>query len=86
MSYIDNTRRSNNDAFELSVCLTEGDCKVLLPFFRNALKKVHVKLEKYRDIHEGGEATEKQENLLAKYEEESNALEKVLKDIQTLLA
>ena len=45
-----------------------------------------MKLEKYRDIHEGGEATEKQENLLAKYEEESNALEKVLKDIQTLLA
>lgn len=85
MSYIDNTRRSNNDAFALTVCLTEEDCKTLLPYFRAAQRKVNVKLEKYQDIHNGGEATVRQENLLAKYEDESKALEYVLKDIETLL-
>lgn len=85
MSYIDNTRRSNNYPIELTVCLTEEDCKTLLPYFRAAQRKVNVMFEKYQDIHNGGEATERQENLLAKYEDESRTLEQVLKDIETLL-
>ena len=86
MSYIDNTRRSNNDSYVLTVCLTKEDCQKLLPFFVEALKKVNAKYEQYKDIHEGGEANERQENLLVTYDEKKCALERVLADIHTLLS
>lgn len=85
MSYIDNTRRSRNSAYELTVCMTKEECKILLPFFREAHKKVKQKYNKYQDIHEGGEATERQENTLLKYTEELEHLESILLDINNLV-
>lgn len=85
MSYIDNTRRSSNHAYEITVCITKEECKILLPFFREAHKKVKQKYNKYQDIHEGGEATERQENMLLKYTEELEHLESILLDINNLV-
>lgn len=57
MSYIDNTRRNIGSPFEQTVCLTQEECKILLPFFQRTHKELQAKYEKYMDIQEGGEAT-----------------------------
>ena len=85
MSYIDNTRRSFASPYEITVCITKEECKVLLPFFQKAYKEVSSKYEKYDDIHAGGEATERDENLRMKYLEQSEHLESVLLSIDTIL-
>lgn len=85
MSYIDYTRRSPNHAHETTVCLTEEECKTLLPFFKNAHKKVKQKHDKYEDIHQSGEATERQENMRTKYANELEGLESVLSAIDEIL-
>lgn len=85
MSYIDNTRRSRSSAYEITVCMTKEECKVLLPFFKDAHKKVKQKYDKYEDIHQGGEATEKQESMRMRYIDELEGLESILSDIDTIL-
>lgn len=85
MSYIDYTRRSPNHAHETTVCITEEECKTLLPFFKNAYKNVKQKLDKYEDIHQSGEATERQENMRTKYANELEGLESILSAIDEIL-
>lgn len=85
MSYIDYTRRSSNSIYEMTVCITKEECKTLLPFFKSAYKKIKQKHDKYEDIHEGGEATEKQDNLRMKYTDELGYLESILSEIETIL-
>lgn len=85
MSYIDRTRKSLVSAYEITVCITKEECKVLLPFFEKAYKEVKSKYEKYEDVHNGGEATERQENLRYKYLERCEHLESVLSTINTIL-
>ena len=55
--------------------MTKEECKILLPFFQKAYKSVKSKYEKYNDIHNGGEATEREENLLMKYSEQLERLD-----------
>lgn len=43
------------------------------------------KYEKYDDIHSGGEATNREENLRMKYLEQSEHLESVLSSIDDIL-
>lgn len=85
MNYIDNTRKSVSSAYEIIVCLTKEECKILLPFFQKAYKEVRSKYEKYDDIHSGGEATSREENLRIKYLEQSEYLEDVLSSIADIL-
>ncbi|WP_321520004.1 hypothetical protein [uncultured Bacteroides sp.] len=85
MSYIENTRMSPNFAYEITVCITKGECKVLLPLLKKACKETKIKFDKYEDIHDSGEATEKQENMRAKYADELESLESILSDIHTIL-
>ncbi|RGO07467.1 hypothetical protein DXB29_19200 [Bacteroides sp. 3_1_33FAA] len=85
MSYIDYTRSSSNSAYEMTVCMTKKECKTLLPFFRTAYKNIRKKYDRYEDIHEGGEATEKQENLRMKYTEELGDLESIISEIEIIL-
>ena len=61
MSYIDSTRKSYSSPYEITVCMAKEECKILLPFFQKAYKSVKSKYEKYNDIHNGGEATEREE-------------------------
>ena len=60
MSHIDSTRKSYSSPYEITVCMTKEECKILLPFFQKAYKSVKSKYEKYNDIHNGGEATERE--------------------------
>lgn len=85
MSHVDSTRRSRYHSYELTVCMTKEECEILLPFFREALKKVKQKYNKYQDIHEGGEATKRQENMLLKYTEKLEHLESIMLDINSLV-
>jgi hypothetical protein len=85
MSYLDYTRKDAGHAYETTMCITKEECKVLLPFFKNAHKKVKQKLDRYEDIHESGEATERQENLRMKYTDELGSLESILSDIEIIL-
>ena len=85
MSYIDSTRKSYSSPYEITVCMTKEECKILLPFFQKAYKSVKSKYEKYNDIHNGGEATEREENLLMKYSEQLERLESVLSSIDDIL-
>ena len=85
MSYIDTTRQSRNHAYEITVCITKEECKLLLPFFKNAYKKVKQKHDKYEDIHEGGEATERQENMRMKYIDQLESIESILSNIDMIL-
>ena len=85
MSYIDNTRRNFSSPLEKTVCLTREECNILLPFFRKAYNTVKARYEKYEDIHSGGEATEREENLREKYLEQSESLECVLSDMEHLI-
>lgn len=84
MSYIDYTKRDIYSPTELTVCLTKGECKILLPFFQKAHKEIQAKYEKYKDIQESGESTERQQNLLFKYEDEMNKIESLLSSIDCL--
>lgn len=65
--------------------MTKEECKILLPFFQKAHKEVQSKFEKYDDIHSGGEATNREENLRIKYLEQSDRLESVLSSIFEIL-
>lgn len=49
------------------------------------IKKVKQKHDKYEDIHEGGEATERQESMRMRYIDELEGLESILSDIDTIL-
>ena len=65
--------------------LTKEACKVLLPLFKAFHKKVMAKYLHYKDIHEGGYATTREENLLSKYEQQLEVLENTLTQINSLL-
>lgn len=38
MSHIDGTRKSYSSPYEITVCMTKEECKILLPFFQKAYK------------------------------------------------
>jgi len=84
MSYIDNTRISSAYPYELTVCINKKECKIMLPFFMKAYKSVKSKYEKYNDIHDGGDATEREDNLLIKYSEQLESLESVISAIDEI--
>lgn len=85
MAWLDNTRANGSRAHELTLCLTEDEVKLLLPLFNKALRRSEELYWKYKDIHEGGEATEAQENRLQKYEDEVNALKSVIGTAEELI-
>lgn len=78
MAYLDNTRAHSGREYELTLCLTADEVKILLPHFEKALERSEKMYLKYKDIHEGGEATTVQENALMRYEDEVNALKSVV--------
>lgn len=78
MAYSGESRKNKISPWEVTLCLTPQDCKLLLPAFEKRLKEAEKKFEKYYDIHQGGEATEKQEDLLVKYEDEMETMRVVV--------
>ncbi len=64
------------------LAFTQDEVKLLVEVLRKARKDVSRKYEKYLDLHEGGEATERQCNLVEKYEGQLNFIDKVIKEIK----
>ena len=86
MSHIDGTRKSYSSPYEITVCMTKEECKILLPFFQKAYKSVKSKITKSIMIFTmEGRLTEREENLLMKYSEQLERLESVLSSIDEIL-
>lgn len=67
MAYVAETRDGSDSPWKVTLCLTPEESQLLLPAFEKRLKQAVKMYEKYKDIQEGGEATERQQDLLVKY-------------------
>ena len=85
MAYLDNTRTGFGTSYRLTVCLTAEECELLIPLVANVLKREIKRYEKYKDIHDIGEATVRQQNLLCKAENNVNSLEDILVKFEELI-
>lgn len=85
MARIESIRIGRTCFWDSALCLTMEECEQLLPDMEAALKKSEKKYEKFRDIHEGGEATTRQQNLMVEAEDKMNTLSSVVSTIKELL-
>jgi len=85
MAYLDNTRDSISSPWRFTLCLTSEECKLLLPEFKSSLRRETRRYEKYKDIHESGDATEKQQNLLCDAENKVDCLIAVIYQCEELI-
>ena len=85
MSYTSISRKSLDTHWINTVCLTVSDCEILLPYIQKAYDSQYKKWEKYNDIHEGGEATSRQEDLRSKYSEAVDSLDTLLCGMKQLI-
>lgn len=85
MASIESLRIGRTCFWDTVLCLTMEECEQLLPDMEAALKKSEKRYEKYRDIHEGGEATTRQQDLMVDAESKMETLESVVNTIKELL-
>lgn len=85
MANIEPVRIGKTPFWDNTLCLTMEECEHLLPDLEAALKKSEKRYEKYKDIHEGGEATTRQEDLLIDAESKMDTLTAVVNTIYELL-
>lgn len=85
MAHIESIRIGRTCFWETALCLTMEECEQLLPDMEAALKKSEKRYEKYRDIHEGGEATTRQQDLMIDAESKMKTLTAVVNTIYELL-
>lgn len=63
------------------LALNRYEIKLLAKILKGKVRNdVSRKYEKYKDIHEGGEASERQCNLMDKYEEQLNLIDRIIKE------
>ena len=60
------------------VCLDVDEVEIIIPGIKHLLSAATEREEKYRDIHESGEATERDTNLLAKWSNRTDKLSGLL--------
>ena len=85
MAQIEPVRIGKTPFWDSTLCLTMEECEQLLPDIEAALKKSEKRYEKYRDIHEGGEATTRQQDLMIDAESKMKTLTAVVNTIYELL-
>lgn len=84
MAHLDYSRPNPSTPVKLTLCLTFEECGLLLPTVSSAVKRANKMYTKYKDIQEGGEATEKQQDKYIQYEDELNtlaAVENLMKEV-----
>ena len=84
MAYLDNTRANSARAYELTLCLTAKECR-LLPLMNKALKSAEKRREKYLDILEGGEATTRQQDCFFDADDKVDTLKSVIAESEELI-
>lgn len=85
MAHIELVRIGKTPFWDSTLCLTMEECEQLLPDMEASLKKSEKRYEKYRDIHEGGEATTRQQDLMVDAESKMKTLKSVVSTIKELL-
>ena len=61
------------------LALTQSEVKLLIEILKGKVRSdVERKYEKYHDIHESGEATERHISLMDKYEEQLSLIDRLL--------
>ena len=84
MAFIDFCKKGSDRAAVESVCLTGGDCIVLLPLVRKELEKARKKVEYYTDRICDGYGTKSQEDKLIMYENILESLESIDRAISSI--
>lgn len=77
MAYLDYTRPDGNHQYRSTLCLGAEECALLLPAIDRLLQESRRKYGKYQSIHQAGEASERQVDLMWKYEEQTESLEQI---------
>lgn len=85
MARIESIRIGRTCFWDSALCLTMEECEQLLPDMEDALRKSEKRYEKYRDIHESGEATTRQQDLMVAAEDKTKTLISVVSTIKELL-
>lgn len=85
MSYIGESRQRNDSPWELVLCLDESDCKLLLKAAEKIAIRAQKNYEKWRDIHDGGEMTTRQETAFINAEEASMDADVLFNNIKAFL-
>lgn len=65
------------------LALNPNESEILARILRRDLSRLLNKHEKYKDIHESGEATDRQENKLVELEEEVKVIQRFIKKVET---
>lgn len=86
MSYIGESRQRNDSPWEMVLCLDESDCKLLLKAAEKIAIRAQKNYEKWRDIHEGGEMTTRQETAFMNAEEAREDADALVGNIKAFLA
>ena len=85
MSYIGESRQRNDSPWEMVLCLDESDCKLLLKAAEKIAIRTQKNYEKWRDIHDGGEMTTRQETAFMNAEEAMEDANALLNNIKAFL-
>jgi hypothetical protein len=85
MSYIGESRKGADSPWELVLCLDESDCKLLLKAAEKIAIRAQKNYEKWRDIHEGGEMTTRQETAFMNAEEAREDADILFSNIKAFL-
>ena len=85
MSYIGESRQRNDSPWEMVLCLDESDCKLLLKAAEKIAIRTQKNYEKWRDIHDGGEMTTRQETAFMNAEEARDDADILFSNIKAFL-
>lgn len=86
MSYIGESRKGANRPWESVLCLEKEDCQLILKAVQKIAISVQKNYEKWKDIHEGGEMTTRQETTFMEAEEKWETADVLFDNIKAFLA
>lgn len=75
MAFIGESRIDKDKPWSVYLCLSASECKSLLPVVEKVLAKAEKRYEHFRDVMDGGEATNRQQTLFFEAEEDRDNLE-----------
>ena len=85
MSFVGLSRKSTASPWSTFVCLDKEDCELLHKAVAALYDRKSKTFLRLKDIHEGGEMTERQEDEMLKAEEAAQRAEGILEDIGDLI-
>ena len=84
MAYIGESRNGYTSPWEHVICLRRGEGNLLLPTLASRLKHAEERLEYYQGLHEVGTITERQEQMLDRWQNEVDVIGSVISTIKAI--